>query len=61
MSKVLSDAVKESEDMVSDLIEQITVTQVEISYAEHEDRKEDRRSLTRKLTALQQELYILRP
>ena len=61
MSKVLSDAVKENEDRVSDLIEQITVTQVEISYAEHEDRKEDRRSLTRKLRALQQELYILRP
>ena len=46
---------------LSDLIEQITVIQVEISYAEHEDRKEDRRSLTEKLRALQQELYILRP
>lgn len=61
MSKALRDAVKGYEDEVRDLIEQITVTQVEISYAEHEDRKEDRRSLTRKLTALQQELYILRP
>ena len=61
MSKALSDAVKGKEDQLSDLIEQMTVIQVEISYAEHEDRKEDRRSLTKKLRDLQQEFYILRP
>jgi|1_EtaG_2_1085319.scaffolds.fasta_scaffold278285_2 tRNA U34 5-carboxymethylaminomethyl modifying GTPase MnmE/TrmE len=60
MNKTLSDTIAEEENKVNNLIAQITLTQVEISYAEHEDRKEDRKVLTKKLRALEQELYILR-
>ena len=45
---------------VKKLIDKITTTQVEVSYAEHEGRKEDRRALQKKLTSLLQELHLER-
>ena len=43
---------------IKKLIDQITSLQVEVSYAEHEGRKEDRRELQKKLRSLLQELHI---
>jgi|TARA_R100001163_G_C5058568_1_gene195202 hypothetical protein len=43
---------------IKKLAEEITSLQVEVSYAEHEGRKEDRRELQKKLTRLIQDLHL---